>query len=252
MLISRGHRDPSHLVFANLQIKGMRGGRQQTKCGALELFRIRPTVANMSNLTAETIEAQANFVRQKLNIESVPAFDMYCALEKLQQMAKSFSFRRALEDELGDNEATMDDETGTLVAQENILDDIKAGGNRARFTIAHELGHFFLRHQGLRRRNPNKGAYVGDKERAEESEANIFASYLLVPTKLAWDARDPEEISNRFQVSLRAAEIAFERVQAAKRKATGQKRRPPAVVIDFLKEAKRLGHVIRSDLSDFE
>ncbi|RUU25548.1 ImmA/IrrE family metallo-endopeptidase [Mesorhizobium sp. M6A.T.Ce.TU.016.01.1.1] len=206
----------------------------------------------MSDLSVETIEKRANFVREKLNMDNVFAFDMHCALERLQQNAKRFSFRCALDDELGDNEATMDDETGTLVARESVLNDIKAGRPRARFTIAHELGHYFLGHEGRRRRNPDKGVYVTFKERTEESEANIFASYFLIPTKLAWDANDPEEISDRFQVSLQAAEIAFERVQAAKRKASGEKRRPPRVVIDFLKEAQKKGYRVKSDISDID
>ncbi|MER8748099.1 ImmA/IrrE family metallo-endopeptidase [Mesorhizobium sp. M1050] len=215
-------------------------------------FGIKLVVANMSGLSAETIEKRANFVREKLNIDHVFAFDMYCALERLQQKAKSFSFRCALDDELGNNEATMDDETGTLVARGSVLDDVKDGQTRARFTIAHELGHFFLGHEGQRRRNPNKGVYGNFKERAEESEANIFASYFLVPTKLAWDAKNPEEISDRFQVSLQAAEIAFERVQEARRKATGQKRSLPDVVVDFLKEAQKKGYRVKSDISDLD
>lgn len=206
----------------------------------------------MSNLPTEIIEKRANFVREKLCIDGIFAFDMLSTLEKLQKEAKKFSFRGALDDELGDNEAMMDDDTGTLVARESILEDIKAGRPRARFTIAHELGHYFLGHEGQRRRNPNKGLYVGSKERAQESEANIFASYFLVPTKLAWDAKNPEEISDRFQVSLQAAEIAFDRVQEARRKASGQKRRPPAVVIDFLKEARKTGYRVKSDISDFD
>ncbi|UDL91009.1 ImmA/IrrE family metallo-endopeptidase [Mesorhizobium sp. PAMC28654] len=204
----------------------------------------------MSGLSVETIEKRANFVRDKLNIDSVFAFDMHCALERLQQKAKNFSFRCGRDDELGDNEATMDDETGTLVARASILDDIKAGQTRARFTIAHELGHYFLGHEGQRRRNPNKDVYVTFRERSEESEANIFASYFLVPTKLAWDMKNPEEISNRFQVSLQAADIAFERVQTARRKAKGEKRRLPGAVIDFLKEAQEKGFRVKSDISD--
>lgn len=206
----------------------------------------------MANMSVEAIEKQANIVRKKLNIDNVFAFDIHCAIETLQKVAKDFSFRPALDDELGENEALMDNSTNTLVAKQAVLDEAKAGRSRARFTIAHELGHFFLGHEGSRRRNPNKETYVGRKERSEECDANIFASYLLVPTKLAWDAKSPEEISDRFQVSMHAAQIAFERVQGAKRKAAGQKREPPAVVIDFLKEAKRLGHKIRSDISDYE
>jgi len=198
------------------------------------------------------IEHKALEVREKLGFGKILAPDMHCVLEKLQQKIVKFNFRPALASEMGLDEAWMDDDSHTLTVRECVLENAKAGMGRARFTIAHELGHYFLGHKGRRRRNPNKEVYAGAQERIQEDEADQFASNFLVPTELALDCNGPEDISQRFQISIAAAEISFERVQRARRKATGERRRPPDSVIDFLKEAKRRGHPIRSDLSEFE
>ena len=60
--------------------------------------------------------------------------------------------------------------------------------NRQRFTIAHELGHIFLKHE-LRdfydpesaREEELQDETIGNKKPAKEIEADIFASELLVP-----------------------------------------------------------------------
>lgn len=204
------------------------------------------------NLSDEIIEKKTLDLRERLGISGVSAPNMYYTLEKLTAEIPRFSFEPALSSQMGSDEAVMNEETHTLTAKECVLEDAKAGRFRARFTLAHELGHYFLGHEGIRRRNGDKGVYAGPKERMEEDEANRFASYFLVPTELAMDATCAEDIAGRFQVSAEAAEIAFERVQAARRKITREKRRPPDSVIDFLQEAKRRGHPVRSDLSEFE
>lgn len=93
---------------------------------------------------------------------------------------------------------------------------------RRRFSMAHELGHYFL-HEGdslhvdrpaqirLRSSLSSKG------EDPEEVEANLFAAELLMPTKLLLkdlrqlhDANDEELIStlaNRYNVSPQAISI---------------------------------------------
>ncbi|MEQ9248878.1 MAG: ImmA/IrrE family metallo-endopeptidase, partial [Nitratireductor sp.] len=171
-------------------------------------------------------------------------------LERMAQEAPKFQYRSALARDMGADEAWMDNDSHTLTAKEAVLDAAFGGNGRARFTLAHELGHYFLGHTGRRRRNPDKEVYAGAKERNQESEADLFASFFLVPTDLAMNAKNSEEISNRFQVSLKAAEIAFERIQAAKRRLSGEKRQSPGIVIDFLKEAKLRGLPIRSELPE--
>lgn len=198
----------------------------------------------------EAIEQKALYVREKLGLSNVLAPNMYCALEKLAARISRFSFEAALSSQMGGDEAVMNEETHTLTANECVLEDARADRPRARFTLAHEPGHYFLGHEGTRRRNGDKGVYAGPKERIEESEADLFASYFLVPTELAMDATSAEDIALKFQVSAKAADIAFERVQAARRRQSGERRRSPDSVIDFLQEAKRRGHPIRSDIPD--
>ncbi len=204
------------------------------------------------NLSEDTIEKAASEFRVRLGLGPISAPCMLNVLENFKGRARRFGFRTANAGELGPDEALMDEEAHTLIVRESVMEDVKAGRERARFTIAHELGHYLLGHKGMKQRTQRRTAYPTARDRIEEAEANIFASYFLVPTDLAWDAASPEDIAQRFQVSCAAAEIAFERIARAKRKATGQLRRPPDSVIDFLKEAKRRGHPVRSDLSKFD
>lgn len=81
---------------------------------------------------------------------------------------------------------------------------------RDRFTVAHELGHYFLHYLYAER----KGAHIfgrGLTNRAE-TEANTFASSLLMP-KAAFKAAharfdgDTRSLASLFEVSPRAAEV---------------------------------------------
>ncbi|NMG50031.1 ImmA/IrrE family metallo-endopeptidase [Azoarcus communis] len=55
---------------------------------------------------------------------------------------------------------------------------------RINFTLAHELGHYFCHRQRQAEFRCGQGAmldYYGDASRKLEKEANVFASYLLMP-----------------------------------------------------------------------
>ncbi len=199
-------------------------------------------------ISVEIVEKRANLVREKLGISGLRAPDFENILNKLKKIAKKFDYKLGLSSEMGGDEALYDNDANLLLVREGVFHDLKAGQPRARFTVAHELGHYFLGHTGIRRRNADKSTYNGPVERAQEIEANIFASYFLVPTQLALDAESPEDISSQFQVSIQVAEIAFERISSIKRRAAGQLRRPPQGVIDFLKEAERKGYKVRSPI----
>lgn len=84
---------------------------------------------------------------------------------------------------------------------------------RRRFTVAHELGHFLLGHE------LNKGAdFVDDnfgKPISSEREANLFASFLLMPKE--WikkrakeqriDGQTIKKLAKEFEVSEQALTI---------------------------------------------
>lgn len=77
--------------------------------------------------------------------------------------------------------------------------------SRVLFTVAHELGHYFLRHS-------NAGiGYMGDIER----EADMFASQLLMPHPVLKAIGVPNEqvISSLCKTGAHASSIAFKRLR---------------------------------------
>ncbi|UBH07883.1 ImmA/IrrE family metallo-endopeptidase [Macrococcus armenti] len=84
--------------------------------------------------------------------------------------------------------------------------------NRLRFTLAHEYGHFKMKHTGV---NLNEDITYKDYYRikSEEYEANTFASCLLFPLHIRYKYKDYlslSEISDLFQISVQAAKIAMD------------------------------------------
>lgn len=55
---------------------------------------------------------------------------------------------------------------------------------RQRFTIAHEIGHILLGHDGISYRDPNYQKYNDFIKRMNEVNANSFAAELLMPENL--------------------------------------------------------------------
>lgn len=78
---------------------------------------------------------------------------------------------------------------------------------RDRFTIAHEIGHYFLHRDGC---SYARGEFDVPKYRDPEWQANTFASSLLIP-KETTRFMTPDEIQERCKVSYQAAEIAYKR-----------------------------------------
>merc|ERR1711916_71906 len=97
-----------------------------------------------------------------------------------------------------------------LQVQNSVYEEACDNKSFGRFTLAHELGHFFLHSKQsiplTREMNPKAG-----HEAYEDSEwqANTFAAELLVDSRLLRDARilSVEEISKKFFVSKQTAKI---------------------------------------------
>lgn len=80
---------------------------------------------------------------------------------------------------------------------------------RQRFTIAHELGHLLLNHQGeLLNREPSPG------DNPIEREANTFAARLLAPSCVLWGVEtcNPGTISELCNISYQAASFQARRM----------------------------------------
>lgn len=84
---------------------------------------------------------------------------------------------------------------------------------RDRFTIAHELGHYFLHYLYPERENAVRFSRGGSNR--AETEANYFAASLLMPEESFKAAHqelgaNPGALAARFGVSPRAAEVRIE------------------------------------------
>ena len=84
---------------------------------------------------------------------------------------------------------------------------------RARFTVAHELGHIVLRHVSpgtvtTANREPSP------HDNPQETAANQFAARLLAPACVLWglDLHTPEEIARVCHISMQSAEFRANRM----------------------------------------
>jgi hypothetical protein len=79
---------------------------------------------------------------------------------------------------------------------------------RARFTAAHEMGHYFMHHaeKGMQRSSAAASKMV-NKLISAERQANHFAACFLVPEYIARGFDDPSELANALCVSERMAQL---------------------------------------------
>lgn len=111
---------------------------------------------------------------------------------------------------------------GCLVRAKNtdrwtiLLNEKVRNKRRLRFTHAHELGHFMC-HREMRDRFVDDEESLNDFHDAIETEANVFASWLLMPANLLrnefardrWTTDTLRKIGNRFECSLQASALRY-------------------------------------------
>lgn len=93
--------------------------------------------------------------------------------------------------------------------------DAVAGKTRARMTLAHELGHIVLGHQGralARLTGANRDTPMSSIVETFERPAKAFASLFLVDRNLAQLCESAEQISRKFGVGEQAAQIVWEKL----------------------------------------
>jgi hypothetical protein len=119
-------------------------------------------------------------------------------------------------------EACFDPVASEIILDEQVYDDLHNGTPRARFTVAHEIGHGIMHgrylkeiHTGNRKVTMlNRGQIPAYAD--PEKQANRFASEFLMPTPLVADlirqGGEIQDIMDVFQVSFMAAEIKYSNV----------------------------------------
>lgn len=95
-----------------------------------------------------------------------------------------------------------------------LLNTRVSNARRRRFTFAHELGHFMC-HRELRGKFEDSEASLNNFRDEIETEANVFASWLLMPANLlrgefqqtGWETATLQAIADRFECSLQASAL---------------------------------------------
>ncbi|KEQ12841.1 hypothetical protein GZ77_20565 [Endozoicomonas montiporae] len=82
------------------------------------------------------------------------------------------------------------------------------GDPRGRFTIAHEIGHLLL-HQGVTPEFARDGNQAHQIFEDSEWQADEFAGALLIPSSAVESCDNPEELCEKYGVSIEAAETRY-------------------------------------------
>jgi Zn-dependent peptidase ImmA (M78 family) len=204
----------------------------------------------------EEFEEVARATRRRLGIEHQPQPDMVTILFKLQQLGIIDGYERVSDVEMPDDLGAFDPDSRLLRLRDSTFiaaNDVagrRPERERARFTIAHELGHVVFGHKKTRHRNTS-GRLV-DKIAPtivrDENEADKFAASFLAPLYLAGNPllAHAGQIAERFGLSIRASEIRLEQLQRLYRRAHNLPRPLPKSIVSFLEKAKKGGAKIES------
>lgn len=152
-------------------------------------------------------------------------FPIIDILEDMQNNENFFDFEyQILEDEnaiFSDGElAKYDFSTNTLFIKESQFDGACCDDPRCRFTLTHELCHFFL--MTVTGRHPKESEEKPEAYKDPEWQANALAGYILVPPEET-STMSIEEIENNCCVSPECATYAiYKRVREAKKEKIGR------------------------------
>jgi Zn-dependent peptidase ImmA (M78 family) len=147
----------------------------------------------MPQLEQEDIEQAARRLRVKLAIDDQLRPDMITVIIKLKDHGLIKNYVRVPDHQMPDDEACFDSEEKLLYVRESTFCAANAmfrysdqERRRARFTIAHEIGHVALGHEGIRFRGTSgePAKALVSKIRQQERDAERFAAAFLAPAHL--------------------------------------------------------------------
>lgn len=152
------------------------------------------------------VDRVADDFRDDLKMGGVPYFPVVDIVDKLMgNILGEISFEIGSHGDMGNAEGLTCPHGRFIRFREDVYADACVGGVRARFTFAHELGHYLLHtdeNQPLARALPTEKLPAF---RSAEKQANRFASTLLMPLAHINPLDDENELMSRFGVSRPAA-----------------------------------------------
>lgn len=124
-----------------------------------------------------------------------------------------FEFEVHSQNVMGDAEAAMSPDAMRMYIREDVYDHLHQNNARARFTVAHEIGHFIL-HDGVALARYNDGKHKVYED--SEWQANFFAAELLAPYSACETINDIPSLVDRFGISYECAEYRIREVNKTK------------------------------------
>lgn len=147
----------------------------------------------MAGRSDDDIESAARKLRIELGIDDQLRPDMPTVIVKLKDCGLIKNYVRVPDNEMPDDEAFFDSKERLLYIREStfcaanaMFTYSEAERRRARFTIAHEIGHVALGHQGIHYRGTTdtQARKLSRRVGKDEREAHRFAAAFLVPAHL--------------------------------------------------------------------
>ncbi len=163
-------------------------------------------------LSRKAIENFASYVRQELGMGNELYIPIIKIIEHIiPQMDETFQVVTLYEDEMFGEYANYCPQTNTLSIRQDVYLAACNDDPRHRFTIAHELGHYFMHDESTRFSRCPRNATI-PSYRDPEWQANVFASSFLMPKDLI-RGMSANEIVTSCKTSLQSAEIALKYIK---------------------------------------
>lgn len=172
----------------------------------------------------EQLRALATLLRKAFGVDEFEQVDILACLKSgwVQTICgkKRLVFEIVADQEMGGRDATAESGPGwaRIRCKASVADQAARRIGRAVMTLAHELGHVVLDHRRATMARTT-GATASDRPKylrafeSSESLADRFAAYFLIREEFAEKYQSVEEIAGAFGVSLKAAQICFEKLQ---------------------------------------
>lgn len=163
-------------------------------------------------LSWESIGTQTERLRQRFGLNDTKNFPIMTVLEKiLDQKLDSVRLEIKSISEMGNAEGYTDPQGDFIRLREDVYENAWKGEGRARFTAAHELGHWILHTNtplARARDDENIPAF-----RLSEPQANQFAGRLLIPAKFIGPEDTPMTVMMNHGVSSKAAIVRLHNIR---------------------------------------
>lgn len=204
----------------------------------------------MPYLPDEDFERKARKMRVALGIDDQLCPDVIDVVQKLKHRGSITDYVRVPDHLMQEAEAKFDPCDRKLYLRESTYCAARKCEPRARWTVAHEIGHIALHHDRARNRStlPTEIEQIAPTIRRDETQAHKFAAAFLAPYHRANFSLEmtSNEVAKLFGISLPAATRRVQELGRIYRKLRGIQRPLPKGVVDFLAEAQRKGHKITS------